>query len=198
MSYIMANDEDFYTQHDSTARKLFDSSGNITANKIYGGTTSLLIATSGGYLYQHNQAITAESSEINASTFGMSIQTITSAVSSSTNIVGYGITIYQGDTGCSLQMDAPVQAGIIKTIVFTAGSSIARSIASTNTTGSSNNDRGWSFFVKGTSNSTGVSFTTGSTIGFSMQFYAMSTKQWLPMGNLSDSSTINYTFAGST
>jgi hypothetical protein len=196
MAYVMANDQDFYTQHDSTSRKLFDSSGNITANKLYGGTTSLQIASSAGILYQNNSEITASAAELNNTSHMTQVQIMTSGVgTSAAQITGYGVTVVNGDTGCSLQMGAPPYVGHIKTLIFNQGSSIARTIDSTNTTGSSGNDRGWSFFSVAATNSSGIVFSSASTKPFAIQFVAMTTKQWIPIGPSNSSGICNYSLA---
>ncbi len=190
-SYIMGKDADFYAQN-TTTFKVIDSSGNMKGNTLCAGSTSIPVASSAGVLYFKGAAISAESSEINASTYDLSVQIISSgAASTATAIKGYGITVYQGDTACSLPMSAPVQAGLIKTIIFTQGSSIARSICSSNTTGSTDNDRGFTFYSTACTNSTSITMTTGSTLGATLQLLAQTTIIWLPLRN--NTSHFNFT-----
>ncbi len=192
-SYIMGKDADLYAQN-STTYKCIDSSGNVQGNVLFAGSSSIPVASSVGVLYFKGAAISAESSEINASTYNLS-QQILSSGSSATAIRGYGVTIFKGDTGCSLSMSPPPQANIMKTIIFTQGSSIARSINSTLTTGSTDGDRGFSFYSTAASNSSALTFTTGTTGPFAVQLFALSTAQWIVIPFGFTSCANNYTLA---
>lgn len=192
----MPNGVDFYAQYGSTEFKVIgttgniyfsgltpassghqaiDSSGNIllgSSGKIFSGSTDStnVIADSSGQLSYKGYDIAGAP------------QILTSgAGSSASQITGYGVTIHQGDTGTSLQMAAPVYAGVRKTLIFVQGSSIERTISSTYTTGSTGNDRGWSFFSTGATNSSGLTLSTASTLGFSIELIGMTTKQWAVM-----------------
>lgn len=205
----MANGADFYSQNGSTEFKVIGSTGDITAQALYAGSTSHIVVDSSGniLLGSSGKLFTGSTDSTNVAVdssgqlyyrgydIANSIQTLTSgAGSSASQITGYGVTIHTGDTGTSLQMAAPAYAGARKTIIFTKGSSIARTIDSTNTTGSTDNDRGWSFYNPGVStNSSGITLTTGTTGGATLEFIAVTTKQWalLPAGT----STPVYTLA---
>jgi hypothetical protein len=165
--YVLANEAYMAVQNGSTEFKVIDSTGDVIAGAIfYGNSTLNQLADSSGQLkymgYDENNI------QIIASGDG----------STATAILGYGITIYDGGTGCSLLMSAPPYVGCKKTIIFSQGSSIARSINSTATTGSTDNDRHFSFWSTAASNSSAITMSTLSTQALSLELFARTTKQW--------------------
>ena len=187
--YTMGVDTDFYAQDASTQYKVITSSGEILGTKLcYGNSTANTLVDSSGQVFYKGVDIFED--------LARTVQTISSgAASSGTAINGYGITVFQGDTGGSFQMNAPSYPQARKTIIFTQGSSIARVISSTNTTGSTDNDRGFSFYSAGATNSTAITFSTGSTVGGTLEMIAVTTKQWIPL--ISYSSTPIFTLGAS-
>ena len=206
--YVLANSANLYAQNGSTEFKVITSTGDVIAGAILYGNSSdnMAIDSSGNMLLgslSNLYAYTTDSTGVAVNSSGeilyrgydmRAVQTISSAAASTaTAITGYGITIYEGDTGCSLPMSAPVYIGVRKTLIFTQGSSIARSINSSQTTGSTDNDRTFSFFSTAATNSSAITFTTGSTVSFTFEMIGVSTSLWLAMPDYS--STPLYTLA---
>ena len=187
LKYMMGVGSDFYAQDASTQYKVISSSGEALFTKYcYGNSTAnTLVDSSGQIFYKGVDTFTD---------LERTVQTISSgAASSGTAISGYGVTIFNGDTGGSFQMSAPAYPQARKTIIFTQGSSIARSISSTNTTGSTDNDVGFSFYSRAATNSSAITFSTGSTVGGTLELFAVTTMQWVPL--ISHSSTPVFTLA---
>lgn len=204
----MPNGVDFYMQNGSTEFKVLGSTGNMyfsgltpasSGHEAIDSSGNILLGSSGklfsGSTDSTNLAIDS-SGQLSYKGIDLgAVQIMTSGVgSSAAQITGYGVTIHQGDTGTSLQMAAPAYVGARKTLIFLQGSSIARTIDSTNTTGSTGNDRGWSFWSTASTNSTGIVLTTGSTLAFSLELIAPTTVQWAVMPGYS-SDAVEYTLA---
>lgn len=151
------------------------------------GTEVKVITSSGELLYKSTD-LGDYSAQVD---LDRTLQSISSAQSSTITILGYGVTVYQGDTGASLQMNAPSYAGVRKTIIFTQGSSIARSISSTNTAGSTGNNAGFSFYSPAATNSSSITLSTGSTVAATLELLGLTTVQWYPL--ISHSSTPVFT-----
>ena len=172
---MMGIDASLYLQDESTQYEVITGKGEFIGTKYcYGNSTANTLIDSSGQVFYKGVDIFED--------LERTVQTISSgAASSGTAINGYGITVFQGDTGGSFQMNAPSYPQARKTIIFTQGSSIARVISSTNTTGSTGNDRGFSFYREGSTNSTAITFSTDSTVGGTLEMIAVTTKQWIPL-----------------
>ncbi|MBW2003003.1 MAG: hypothetical protein JRI72_00100 [Deltaproteobacteria bacterium] len=180
--YVLANGADFYAQNGSTEFKVITSTGDVIAGRVmYGNSSDNVIVNSSGEILYRGYDMRA-------------VQTLTSGSDSTdTAITGYGITVFHGDTGCSLSMSAPVYAGVRKQIIFTQGSSVARSINSSETTGSTDNDLGFSFWSTAATNSSAITLSTGSTLACTINLLGISTQQWLLLHE--DSTLSNVTIA---
>lgn len=166
----------------STDLNVVDSTGAVYGNGIYArsGSTAVQVASSTGGLYHQGTALTATPEEINNSTYDRSVQQLTSG-SSATQITGYGITVNYGDTGCSLHIAAPKYAGVSKKLIYTQGSSIARSVSSTAVGTTAGDGTGWYFYSTASSNSSSITFTTGTTHAFSVELIGLTTNTWMVM-----------------
>jgi len=167
--YTLANGAALYAQNGSTEFKVIDSTGDVIGGKFnYGNSSDNTLADTSGQLYYMGNDVNA-------------VQVISSgAASSGTAITGYGVTVFGGDTGGSFSMSAPAYVGVRKTIIFTKGSSIARSINSSVTTGSADNSIGFSFYSLAATNSSAITLSTGSTLGGILELIGGTTKQWYP------------------